>query len=1039
MVQFRPDPGGIHSPVPLLTGDAGSSAGDGQAETGFIGRGRELTILRGRLEAAWRGEGGVAVIVGEPGIGKTRLAQAIAAEAHAAGGRVLWGRAYEGDWSPPYAPWAEALGDYLRDAPPERLRADLQRLGPGAASLAQVLPTVRDAADVQPTAALGPEEERFRFYDAVAGLLQSAAGEHPLVVVLDDLQWADRGSLGLLGFLLRVVPRTRLLIVATMRADDLDQGERRAGLTELLAALHREPGFVRLPLSGLDEAEVTDVVASEVARTVNPALGRAIHGETGGNPFYVQEVVRHLLDEGALVERDGVWTAAGSFRELGVPEGVRQVVNRRLARLTERTHALLGFASVFSGGADARVLQVLTGLDEEALLDAIDEALAAGLIRSVADRAETYDFAHAIVRHALYEERSPSRNVRLHRQVAEALEQVYGGLPAQLGAHAAELAAQFHASSSLTGAERGVPYALAAANLARAGYDRDGAVGFLRMARDLVAESEPGTRADILARLAVAEADALALEDAARTTDEAFAAFGAAATATATIAAFLQDVSLALKSGGAGAGVWLPLVERGLALCGGERDLAWARLNLIMDPIEPVLDAPLKAGLWRGFDPEAVRTARERGSEDDQARTYESFDPRTLEETRALVRLGRTWRQPTAILRALTVAANDLQYRHGAFAEALEIWQEQRVLSERSGATSWQANALTQLTFLHLALGDFARARKTERQANALQTRLGPYRESETLAIEMATGFAWYLGGDWPAIARNWTTLVTVAPGAPGLAVGDAHDFSLLAGPLYAAMAALAHVEAGTADEARQLLRDLLPLLTLFGPEHQQNQNGAVAFAAAAAWRLEAAEHASSLRRMAQALLAAGIGDYPQTSLHLTVARTSALRGDTIEATAAFERARASLDASGQRPLRAIADYDEAVFLTRSKGADLGRAQQLLEDALERFADQGMSAWAARAEAARATLGPAGARSHFPAGLTEREVDVIRLVGRGYSDRQISEELFISTRTVNAHLRNMFAKANVNNRTELSVWASANGLLDAGSDGGQRS
>jgi DNA-binding CsgD family transcriptional regulator len=674
-------------------------------------------------------------------------------------------------------------------------------------------------------------------------------------------------------------------------------------------------------------------------------------------------------------------------------------------------------------------------MDEESLLDAIDEALAAGLIRPVAGKAESYDFAHAIIRAALYEERSPSRNVRLHRQVAEALERVYGGQPALARAHAAELAAQYHASASLPGAEHGIYHAQVAAEIARTSFDREGAVRFLRMARDLAATADPATRAEIMARLAVAEAEALELDAAVRTTEEALVSFEMAGWSAAAIAVFLQEIAVALKSGYADAAVWRPLVDRGLVLCGEMRDLTWARLSLIHDPIEPVTGTPLRAGIWRGFDPAAVAIARAAGDEDDHARTIESFDPRTPEETRALVRLGRAWRQPPAVLRALTVAANDFQYRHGAFAEALAIWTEQGVLAERFGAVSWQSQALQQATFLHLAQGDFKRAREAEAKARSLLSRLGPYRESDVLAMEMATGFAWYLDGDWPKIAAFWTEFATASPdGAPP---GTANDFSLLAGPLYAAMAALAHVETGEPSgttEARRLLAVLTPLLDRIVPElGNQNQNGAVALAAAAAWALGATEYAAPLRKLARDQIAAGIGDYPQTSLHLSVARMAALRGDQVEAATAFATAREALQASEQRPLLTIADYDEATFLARTKGADQARAATLLDGARDAFAALGMESWQRRAEAARATIGPGGGRPTLPAGLTERELDVLRLVGRGYSDRQISEELFISTRTVNAHLRNMFAKANVGNRTELSVWASAHGLLDPSS------
>jgi len=735
--------------------------------------------------------------------------------------------------------------------------------------------------------------------------------------------------------------------------------------------------------------------------------------------------MRHLLDEDRLIARDGGWTADLSFRALGVPEGVRQVVTRRISRLSEPTQTLLGLASVFTAGAQVQVLHALGDLPEPDLLDSLDEALSAGLIVPVPGRDERYDFTHAIIRHALYESRSRARRARLHRQVAEALQRVHGPRAAE---YAAEIATQYHESAALPGAERGIPFAIAAAEQARAAFGRSDAVAALRLARDLTAEADPATHADVLSRLAIAEADAIMLPDSARTVDAALTAHAAAASPAVAIAAFLESVTYTLKSNGADSAVWLPLVERGISLSAGAKDLTWARLHLILDPIDPVPDTPFKAGIWRGFDPEAVRIAREQGGEEDHARTLESFDPRTRAETAALLVLARHWTKPAAKMRVLTVAANDLQYRHGAFSEAAAVWEELRALSERSGAISWQANSLHSQTFIHLATGDFEAARETAERANALLARLGPYRESGVLATEMATSLAWYLDGDWAALAAFWSDFVA-RPTAR-----ERVDFSMLAGPLYAAMATLATARisdaAGQTDAAR-MLDALSALLRSIVPEMgNQNPNGAVAFAAGAAWEISANHLAPLLESLTNDLRSLRIGDYPQTSLDLTVARMASMRNDSPRAKDAFARARATLDASGQRPLRAIVDFDEAVAIVRAKG-DLNHAIELLDIAEGSFTSLGMSHWATRAARLRESTGALTTRPLFPVGLTEREMDVLRLVGRGYSDRQISDALFISPRTVNAHLRNMFAKATVNNRTELSVWAAAHGLLDS--------
>jgi DNA-binding CsgD family transcriptional regulator len=209
------------------------------------------------------------------------------------------------------------------------------------------------------------------------------------------------------------------------------------------------------------------------------------------------------------------------------------------------------------------------------------------------------------------------------------------------------------------------------------------------------------------------------------------------------------------------------------------------------------------------------------------------------------------------------------------------------------------------------------------------------------------------------------------------------------------------------------------------------NHNGAVAFAAAAVWRLGLAELAPAYHHMATELQSHGLGDYPQTSLALTMARMAALMGRPLDATHAFAEAREALDISGQHPLRAVVDLDEARMLVEGGSpADYGHVVALLDAATGAFAQLGMPPWLERAQATREEADRRlGGRVQLPGGLSEREADVVRLVARGYSDRQISDELYISPRTVNAHLRNMLNKTGAANRTELSVWAVEHGLV----------
>jgi DNA-binding CsgD family transcriptional regulator len=277
-----------------------------------------------------------------------------------------------------------------------------------------------------------------------------------------------------------------------------------------------------------------------------------------------------------------------------------------------------------------------------------------------------------------------------------------------------------------------------------------------------------------------------------------------------------------------------------------------------------------------------------------------------------------------------------------------------------------------------------------------------------------------FLDGDWPRIAVTWTREATHPVGSEGLQ-----------GPHIAAMAAQAHARAGAEVEARRILAELVPLLELVGFD-SYGHSGATALAAGAAWDLGLAEGAPRLRALAEGQIARGSGDVPSTSRHLTVARTAALAGDLDGAIAAFAATRPVLESQGQRPLRAMVDHDEALARRRAAGA-LGARQaavaSLAETARTAFAALGMEGWAERA-AALAGGGPTAAAPIATTGLTARELDVLRLIARGMSDRQIGEQLGLSGRTVGTHVRHMLAKTTLDNRTELSVWAVERGLVE---------
>jgi len=980
--------------------------------TAFVGRRRELEILSGKLDLACSRHGSVAMLVGEPGVGKTRVAQEFADRAAERGAVVLAGCCFEGDWQPPYGPWVEALGRYAGTLDPERLR---DSLASNAAYLAHLIPEVRAALpDIPLAEPLGADDERLCLLDAVVQFLMASARENVHVLVLDDLHWADRDSLLLLRHLARFVNQTRLLVVGAYRDTELDLGQRHP-LADLLAVLRREADYEHIVVHNLSRDEVSEYLAQAAGQPLPQALVEAIYAEASGNPFYVREVFRHLVEEGKVFHRSGRWSTDTSIAELGIPVGVRQLIDRRVSRLSEETRTLLRIVAGFAGGFEFSLLQALTELTEDVLLNCLDEALQAGLLRvtETPPTSPTYHFAHAIVRHTLYDSLNPDRRVRLHRRIALAMENGYKGHEQE---HAAELAWQYWSSVSLPDAGQGLQYALAAAGQARRGYAPARAVSFLRMARDLVPDDALAERADVLGRLAVAEAEAFMLEDAQHSVEEALAALSASGAEPAVGAGLIVSVARALKQGGASPTLWEALVERGLALVGERRDLAWARLMLLRENWEQVSSGTVIAGRWLGLDAQAVAVARASGDEDDYAQTLNTFERRTRAETGAVLALARAWRRPTAILHALTIAGVDFAHRHGAFPEAIECFRELQAAGKRYGSIQAQADGLAQLGVIRISQGDLALARETFRQAQEVLPRLGAVHRLRWGETAAACCLAYYFEGDWPTLAGTAAQFAT-SQAAVRLPIG----------PLAAAFAAFAYARAGNPAEARRLLECFTPVVERLAPH-----NLTVAISCIVVWELEATEFADTYRRAIGDLVASGVG-YLFLPHELGIARMDALLGRADEAAEYFCRTRDRMAADSCRPLRAIVDYDEALSLIRMSAASRDRIALLLDRALAVFAETGMEGWLERARTLRDRA--AGDREDRRAlrpprsgVLTAREEEVLRLVARGKTNKEIAAELVLSLATVERHITNIYAKIGARGRADATAYAYTHGL-----------
>jgi DNA-binding winged helix-turn-helix (wHTH) protein/tetratricopeptide (TPR) repeat protein len=397
----------------------------------FVGRSDECARLNAALGAARGGARRLVLVAGEPGIGKTRLAAEFGCGAHAAGARVLAGRCDE-DLGAPFQPWVQALEHLARHAPLEELRALLDE---DTLPVTHLVPELRRRLpDLPQPPEFDTQSERWRLFEAIDRLLAGASLAVPVLVLLDDLHWADAASLALLRHVARSPRLAALLVVGTYRETELGRTHPLAGL---LADLRPEPRVERVRLRGLAEAELGALVAARTEHEAPAGFVRALHEQTEGNPFFADEVLRHLVEAGALRREDGRWTTDRPLSELGIPEGVREVVGRRLARLSETANQALRAAAVVGREFEATVVEAAAGLARDALLDALDEAARAQIVAPMPGGPGRFSFAHALIQQTLYAELGSAERMRLHWCVGEALERRHAH---DLDAHASAIA-----------------------------------------------------------------------------------------------------------------------------------------------------------------------------------------------------------------------------------------------------------------------------------------------------------------------------------------------------------------------------------------------------------------------------------------------------------------------------------------------------------------------------------------------------------------------------------------------------------------------
>jgi DNA-binding SARP family transcriptional activator len=876
----------------------------------FVGREAEFAQLAAGLDDALAGRGRLFFLVGEPGIGKSRLADELIRRARERGVQVLVGRCWEASGAPAYWPWVQSLRSYIREAEPDALRREL---GAGGAELAQILPELRTILPELPEpGSIDAESARFRLFDATAEFDRNASRTRPLLLILDDLHAADAPSLLLLQFLARELGSTRMLLLGAFR--DIDPAPAQP-LTSMLVEVAREPVTTRISLSGLSQHDVAAYVQLSASELDTPELIATLHEQTEGNPLFVGESVRLLALEGRIA----------------IPQSVRDVIGRRLSHLGEECNRVLVLASVLGREFALDALARLSGVAEDELLEMLDEAMEARVVSDVPAGPGRLRFAHVLIRDTLYEGLTTVRRVRLHRLVVEALEGIYGDEP---GPHLAELAHHAIAGSDFS---RGLDYARRAGDRARTLLAFEEAARLFETALealDLAGPAEERSRCDLL--LALGESRSRAGD-----TAKAKKVFLEAAAIARRLELGHELARAAAAYGGrivwsrAGADERLvPLLEEGLAAV-AEDDVE-LRAKLLARLAGAARDEPSRERRER-LSGEAVELARRTGNSPALAyalagRAHAIVAPDTVAECLALgtelckvaAQNGDMERVAAGhVLRTMVqFMLSDVQGAEADLAVASRIADELR-----QPAQLWEVCGVRAM--FAVASGRFTEAEALIPQALALGERAIPDGAIPHHRLQLYA-LRDFRGAGLDEIEPELRDLVTTYPARPVFRCALAHF----------------HARVGRIAEAQQALADLGRDDFSALPFDQEWLFGMSLLAETAALAGDVGSAAVLYRLLGpwEALNAVDQAEGCRGSVARYLGLTASLLERFDDAERHFEAALAMNDRMGLRPWVARSEEDFAgVLLRRGQPGDAERADQLTSAALATYADLGMT------------------------------------------------------------------------------------------------
>ena len=964
----------------------------------FIGRRRELSLIWNQFEAAKGGRARVGLLVGELGIGKTRLLEELAAWAVQDGATVLRGGASESEGMPPYLPFLEALGQYIRVTSPDQLR---EQVAVAPQILASLLPelAVRLDGELPVAYPLPPEQTRLRLYEAVGTFLERMSAPHGLVLMLDDLHWADTASLDLLCYIARHHAKARLLVLGSYREGEIN---RNPALERTVTELIRRRVLTTVAVNPLSAEEIEALAAGYLGGPISPLVSQLLHAQSEGNPFFAEELIRGWLEVDALVQENNQWVAVGSL-EHSLPSSIVGALRQRFTRLSSNIINHLRIAAIIGRAFDLSLLAAVEGQEIEAVEECLLEAVGAGLVRT--DQKGVFTFTHDKIRACLYAEVSSSRRRRLHEDIGRVLEARYGQQSPKSTYLLAELAYHFARSGDRT---RGATYSCLAAEQASQSSALDETLAHYRMALELLDPDDEryGTLLLSLGKAALmagAQGEAvLAYEGSlTRLAEQSEQGMTARAAHGLGLAHWRQGALQAARAA----------LEHALELL---ENAPGAETVLVLVDLSTLLTVHIgQQAEGAAYAQQALEMARQLGDKSLEAAANRAVAGRfflsgyeialALQSLKRALVLAEESDDPFE-------AAKCCFYLAGAYYWKAEIRHSYQV-SMRGVAFIERSHQPYQLritySWLALLLASQGKWLEAEQAIERVQSMSPPL---PSAFLRQIRGFLAYQREDYAAAEREFqAALVNQQTGSIGLI-------------FYAGLLGMTQAASGKREEASASMVELEALLAELPPGTLPIVPTMICLALIAI-ALGDGERAAHLYPRLQAFS----GQHYWFLVDRVLGEIATFCGDWDMAMVHLSAAEEKSQSEGLRPELARTLLAQATCeLARGGQGNNRQATNLLKRALTLFEELNMTDAAGRIHNQLRTFSRQPHRSppqSLPADLTAGEARVLQLVVEGKSNRQIAQELGLSEKTVANHLTHVFNKTNSENRAAAAAFA----------------